>query len=273
MTDDESARRENFYVRAKRILKTFGVRMQLSPELEGTLRLIPANQLSVNFAINKTPFFQMPQKFCRLCHRYGHLQTRCPDNELPQLKPLPDRMDPTYDQLLTGICFEIFDGKKMDRNDEQIQCSILEDLEEFIREEIPNARLELFGSTKNGFGARFCDLDICMTFDDNATGEGLEFAKIVENVGQVLKAHRKLQNIIPIPMAKVPIVKFGYNFDRNRYVDCDISLYNILARYNTLWLRLCTLIDARVQVLGFVVKHFAKVFKKPKNHLLCAMNA
>ncbi|CAG2100716.1 unnamed protein product [Medioppia subpectinata] len=257
-SDDERGGKDNFFMKANKILKTFGIRMQLSLELEGTLRLIPATQLTVSFQMNKTPFFQTPQKFCRLCHRYGHIQTKCPDNELPHLKPMADHLDVGYDELLNQVCFEIFDNKKMDRSEEQLQEFILSDLEQFIRLEIPNARLELFGSTKNGFGARFCDLDICLTFDNNSTGEGLEFATIIENVGQILRTHRNLQNIIPIVSAKVPIVKFGYNFDRNRCVECDISLYNILARYNTAWLKLYTLIDRRVQVLGFVVKHFAK---------------
>jgi terminal uridylyltransferase len=120
----------------------------------------------------------------------------------------------------------------------------------------------LFGSTKNGFGARKCDLDICLTFEDNETGEGLEYAEIIENVGQLLRYHTSIKNITPITSAKVPIVKFTYFMNPRESIDCDISLYNILARFNTLLLRAYCLIDQRVQILGFIVKHFAKVSLK-----------
>lgn len=258
-SEDENRRKENFHLKTVRILKTFGIRMKLTPEIENTLPLIPTDQLNYSFQLYKLPFFQKPSKFCRLCHRYSHQQNNCPDNQLPAFRPLPDYMDNTYNELLCKICFQIFEDKRMDQNDERIQNYILNDLENFIRNLYPKAKLELFGSTKNGFGARNCDLDICLTFEDNQTGEELEFEKIIGSIGQLLKEHERLTNITPIVSAKVPIVKFGYIYDRNRCVECDISLYNILARFNTLWLRLYTKIDARVQVLGFVVKHFAKV--------------
>ena len=94
------------------------------------------------------------------------------------------------------------------------------------------------------------------------TGEGLEFEKIIERIGVILSSHRQLNYITPILSAKVPIVRFRYSLSANQSVECDISLYNILARYNTQLLRAYTLIDQRVQVLGFVVKHFAKVIIK-----------
>ncbi|XP_054163353.1 terminal uridylyltransferase 4-like [Oppia nitens] len=257
-SEEENKGDNNLHQRMTKVLKHFGLKAVLSPELESTYRLIPAKQLYASFHINKAPFFQLPPKFCRLCHRYSHLQNRCPETQLPPLKPLPNQIDYQYSQLLNQICYEIYEAKRMDKNEEQIQDYILRDLQDFIRQQLPHARLELFGSTKNGFGAKFCDLDICLTFDDNLTGEGLEFGAIIENVSEILNTHQRLQNIIPIVSAKVPIVKFCYVFDRNRLVECDISLYNILARYNTQWLRLYTFIDPRVQVLGFVVKHFAK---------------
>jgi terminal uridylyltransferase len=150
----------------------------------------------------------------------------------------------------------------MDQRDSDMYSLVMQDLEQFIRNDMPNAKLELFGSTKNGFGARKCDLDICLTFEDNETGEGLEYAEIIEKVGQLLRFHTSIRNIIPITSAKVPIVKFTYFMSPRESIDCDISLYNILARYNTLLLRAYCLIDQRVQILGFIVKHFAKVSLK-----------
>lgn len=59
------------------------------------------------------------------------------------------------------------------QNDQDIETreQICKDMESYIRELYPNAKLELFGSTKNGFGLKDSDIDTCLTFEDNATGE------------------------------------------------------------------------------------------------------
>lgn len=44
-------------------------------------------------------------------------------------------------------------------------------MQTFIRASLPTANLELFGSTKNGFGLKGSDMDMCLTFSDNKTGE------------------------------------------------------------------------------------------------------
>ena len=65
-----------------------------------------------------------------------------------------------------------------------------------------------------------------------------------------------VKNIQAITSAKVPIIKFlHYEY----HVEGDISLYNILAQENTRMLRLYSLIDIRVRILGYMVKLFAKI--------------
>jgi len=39
--------------------------------------------------------------------------------------------------------------------------------------------MQLFGSSRNGFGFKGSDLDICLTFDDNANGEVRRFGVLV----------------------------------------------------------------------------------------------
>ncbi len=260
-SEEENKRKEeNFHLKSKRLLKTYGIRMVLSKEIQSRIRSIPKEQIVHSFQFNRMPYFQKPPKYCRLCRRYNHQQNRCPDERLPDLVPLPDLMH--HNLCLDQICFDLFYAFKMDQSDEDMYGLVMQDLELFIRNKMPNAKLELFGSTKNGFGARKCDLDICLTFEDNETGEGLEYAEIIENVGQLLRYHTSIKNITPITSAKVPIVKFTYFMNPRESIDCDISLYNILARFNTLLLRAYCLIDQRVQILGFIVKHFAKVSLK-----------
>ncbi|NXA48330.1 TUT4 uridylyltransferase, partial [Nothocercus julius] len=117
------------------------------------------------------------------------------------------------------------------------------------------ARLCLFGSSKNGFGFRDSDLDICMTLEGHENAEKLNCKEIIEGLAKVLKKHPGLRNILPITTAKVPIVKFEH---RRSGLEGDISLYNTLAQHNTRMLATYAAIDPRVQYLGYTMKVFAK---------------
>uniref|UniRef100_A0A3Q3WUY2 CCHC-type domain-containing protein n=1 Tax=Mola mola TaxID=94237 RepID=A0A3Q3WUY2_MOLML len=116
------------------------------------------------------------------------------------------------------------------------------------------AQLCLFGSSKNGFGFRDSDLDICMTLEGHETAEKLNCKEIIEGLAKVLKKHT-LRNILPITTAKVPIVKFEH---RQSGLEGDISLYNTLAQHNTRMLATYAALDPRVQFLGYTMKVFAK---------------
>uniref|UniRef100_A0A8C3RMT1 RNA uridylyltransferase n=1 Tax=Chelydra serpentina TaxID=8475 RepID=A0A8C3RMT1_CHESE len=117
------------------------------------------------------------------------------------------------------------------------------------------SRLCLFGSSKNGFGFRDSDLDICMTLEGHENAEKLNCKEIIEGLAKILKKHPGLKNILPITTAKVPIVKFEH---RRSGLEGDISLYNTLAQHNTRMLATYAAIDPRVQYLGYTMKVFAK---------------
>uniref|UniRef100_A0A3P9GYH2 CCHC-type domain-containing protein n=1 Tax=Oryzias latipes TaxID=8090 RepID=A0A3P9GYH2_ORYLA len=117
------------------------------------------------------------------------------------------------------------------------------------------AQLCLFGSSKNGFGFRDSDLDICMTLEGHDSAEKLNCKEIIEGLAKVLKKHTGLRNILPITTAKVPIVKFEH---RQSGLEGDISLYNTLAQHNTRMLATYAALDPRVQFLGYTMKVFAK---------------
>ncbi|KTG46607.1 hypothetical protein cypCar_00015320, partial [Cyprinus carpio] len=51
------------------------------------------------------------------------------------------------------------------------------------------AQLCLFGSSKNGFGFRDSDLDICMTLEGHDNAEKLNCKEIIEGLAKVLKKH------------------------------------------------------------------------------------
>uniref|UniRef100_A0A452QDS7 RNA uridylyltransferase n=1 Tax=Ursus americanus TaxID=9643 RepID=A0A452QDS7_URSAM len=169
------------------------------------------------------------------------------------LKPLPP-MTNRFREILDLVCKRCFDELSPPFSEQHNREQILIGLEKFIQKEYDGI-LCLFGSSKNGFGFRDSDLDICMTLEGHENAEKLNCKEIIENLAKILKRHPGLRNILPITTAKVPIVKFEH---RRSGLEGDISLYNTLAQHNTRMLATYAAIDPRVQYLGYTMKVFAK---------------
>ncbi|XP_033120822.1 terminal uridylyltransferase 4-like [Anneissia japonica] len=192
--------------------------------------------------------------FCSHCNKHGHSIKNCPDDDFPTLKPLP-RMHSGYMKRIDGLCtqipceFELKDAEHRNRD------TIVNGLQSHIRRNYPEAKLTLFGSSKNGFGFQGSDLDICMTMSTHKDASALNVPCIIDDLGNILRKKRDLYNIFAITTAKVPIVKFVH---RPSQLEGDISLYNTLAQHNTQMLKTYCNIDQRVKQLGFTIKAFAK---------------
>ncbi|XP_015775354.1 PREDICTED: terminal uridylyltransferase 7-like, partial [Acropora digitifera] len=169
-----------------------------------------------------------PVKTCCFCKKDGHIKENCPELKKPPLLKLPP-MTPEFDALVDFACRT---------------CRGFAD-----------AKLFLFGSSKNGFGFRNSDMDICMTLG-NRTKEEVNAVEVITKLAKLLKKHNDCKNVLPITTAKVPIVKF---FLRSCQREADISLYNVLALENTAMLATYAKLDDRVATLGYTVKVFAKV--------------
>ncbi|XP_008336747.1 terminal uridylyltransferase 4 isoform X3 [Cynoglossus semilaevis] len=197
-----------------------------------------------------------PTVVCSICKRDGHLKDECPEDfKKIELKPLPP-MNDRFREILDGLCRLCYYELSLTPVEQQKREQILAGLERFIRKEYNDkAQLCLFGSSKNGFGFRDSDLDICMTLEGHETAEKLNCKEIIEGLAKVLKKHTGLRNILPITTAKVPIVKFEH---RQSGLEGDISLYNTLAQHNTRMLATYAALDPRVQFLGYTMKVFAK---------------
>nr|XP_055045307.1 terminal uridylyltransferase 4 [Misgurnus anguillicaudatus] len=197
-----------------------------------------------------------PTVVCSICKRDGHLKDECPEDfkkiELTPLPPVSER----FRAILDDLCLFCYRELSPSYGEQQKREQILASLERFIRKEYNDkAQLCLFGSSKNGFGFRDSDLDICMTLEGHETAENLNCKEIIEGLAKVLKKHTGLRNILPITTAKVPIVKFEH---RQSGLEGDISLYNTLAQHNTRMLATYAALDPRVQYLGYTMKVFAK---------------
>ncbi|XP_051923084.1 terminal uridylyltransferase 7 isoform X50 [Hippocampus zosterae] len=193
---------------------------------------------------------------CSLCKRDGHLKKDCPEDfKKVELRPLPP-MTPDFLNVLDQVCEQCFVDFAPDDLEMAVRERILQDLETFVRRQFPGARLQLFGSSKNGFGFRQSDLDICMVREGQDNIDDVDCINIIERLAKLLRKHPDLRNILPITTAKVPIVKF---YHVRTGLEGDISLYNRLALHNTRLLALYAAIDRRVKILCYVMKVFAKI--------------
>ncbi|XP_042369285.1 terminal uridylyltransferase 4 [Plectropomus leopardus] len=218
----------------------------------------PVTSEDLHYVFDKMIFTggKPPTVVCSICKRDGHLKDECPEDfKKIELKPLPP-MNDRFREILDGLCKLCYYELSPTHAEQQKREQILGSLERFIRKEYNDkAQLCLFGSSKNGFGFRDSDLDICMTLEGHETAERLNCKEIIEGLAKVLKKHTGLRNILPITTAKVPIVKFEH---RQSGLEGDISLYNTLAQHNTRMLATYAALDPRVQFLGYTMKVFAK---------------
>uniref|UniRef100_A0A8C5LWS9 RNA uridylyltransferase n=1 Tax=Leptobrachium leishanense TaxID=445787 RepID=A0A8C5LWS9_9ANUR len=193
---------------------------------------------------------------CNLCKREGHRKKDCPEDfKKIELDPLP-ALTSNFRRILDHVCMQCYEDLSPTAVEDKAREHICKDLEVFIKRDFKGARLRLFGSSKNGFGFKQSDLDICMTFDGIENSEELDCIKTIEDLARLLRKHQDLRNILPITSAKVPIVKF---YHARSGLEGDISLYNTLALHNTQLLASYAAIDPRVKYLCYTMKIFTKI--------------
>ncbi|XP_071388763.1 terminal uridylyltransferase 7 isoform X1 [Centroberyx affinis] len=215
-------------------------------------------QISLSYEFTKQAFTRGKSHMvvCSLCKRDGHLKKDCPEDfKKVELDPLPP-MTSKFLNILNQVCEQCYKDFAPDELEVGVREHILQDLENFVRRQFAGARLQLFGSSKNGFGFRQSDLDICMVLEGKESTDDLDCIGIIESLARLLKKHPGLRNILPITTAKVPIVKF---YHVRTGLEGDISLYNTLALHNTHLLASYAAIDRRVKILCYVMKVFAKM--------------
>uniref|UniRef100_A0A0M3IS98 CCHC-type domain-containing protein n=1 Tax=Ascaris lumbricoides TaxID=6252 RepID=A0A0M3IS98_ASCLU len=218
-------------------------------------------------ALTNDVCLQKPQMRCVCCGRSGHLIDNCPDLEVPPaipLKPLTNMQK----EFLGDIIISVYENLRMTVQYGNAMRELCRNVERRLRADYrSDCRLALFGSAGNGFGLIGSDADICLRFASDTLDEkliykgkrfqGVDTNEVIMRVAAVLSSMPGIANVIPIPNAKVPIVKFHCQHRYNR-LEADVSLYNVLALENTRLLHAYSELDERAKALGVVVKEWAK---------------
>jgi DNA polymerase sigma len=174
---------------------------------------------------------------------------------MPSCPPL----DTAYGSTISTDLWAHFQAVSPTREQLQSRAQNLYRLEGLVRSLYPRAALQLFGSSANGFGLASSDMDICLLLELNSNGnaqeEREEMGEIVESLGELFEEHSELEDVKPLPKARVPIVKFR---DPVAGKECDICVNNHLALRNTELLWAYSQLDSRLQPLVFAIKHWAK---------------
>lgn len=246
----------------KKLRKYYGIRYQYKTTSTKNWEAMKSCDFSYSLDLRVFDFYKDPPKYCNVCRKCGHSKNECQSTKLPDLVDLPMKMPYNIKVELDNVCEKIYKRTRIDPATVANHMYVLNLLSDFIAPKFPNFKLELFGSSRNGFGAKTCDLDICLTFSDDPTGQKVDQAATIKSLAKILRKYQPyISQVFPITQAKVPIVKFKIRLKGiNRMsFDCDISLYNLLASRNTLLLRHYCDIDERVSKLGIIVKKFFKV--------------
>jgi DNA polymerase sigma len=204
----------------------------------------------------------LPKRLCGLCRSENCLGDNCPDDiERVRLEELPEMKTTDY-AWLDGVLMKIYRIKKPSEKEVNQRERALKFIQNFMEMNFDkNSRLELFGSSRNGFGFSGSDLDICLTFaghDAEPPEMYSDAVDVIKGVAAAFKSNSFFSNIVAITQAKVPIVKFDLHLDNSLKFEADISYYNVLAKRNTKLLRTYCLLDSRCEVLGYLVKAMVK---------------
>ncbi|RUS73657.1 hypothetical protein EGW08_018589 [Elysia chlorotica] len=126
-------------------------------------------------------------------------------------------------------------------------------LKEVFTPSHPEVAVHMFGSSFNGFGTQGCDLDLFLNIDLDTPAD----KKVLKTLQQVLTTRelsKTFSEVIFVPSTRCPIIKFIH---KPTGIQCDLSLNNKKALYNTRLLRLYAT-DPRVRQVVFAVRLWAK---------------
>jgi DNA polymerase sigma len=160
---------------------------------------------------------------------------------------------------MSEILIEVARDLMLKDDTKKLHGKLCSDLEIFLAKTLTQSHLkiELFGSSKSGFGCDDCDLDMTVTAYTNLFNNIRRFADAIRSFSQTVCG-----SVEEVPTAKVPIIKFDCRVVDSdgsaRTFSVDLSFGNNLGVKNTALLKKYADFDERVPILGILVKKFTK---------------
>ena len=136
-------------------------------------------------------------------------------------------------------------------------------LEEVLVEYFPSVEIQAFGSTACGLGLTGSDLDLHVEVN---ISKSLARKEKTAALVQVLWAHKRFRNALPILDCRTPIVQL---FDKKTGIKCDLSGCSSMGVLNTKFVKFCLDSDPRGRTLALVIKCFAKKHHITGFSLIC----
>lgn len=176
-----------------------------------------------------------------------HVKTPPVEQPVP-LEPIA--ADPAIDELLENYARLV----TLPHNFLQSRKKFTRNLEELVRQRIPDARLVMFGSSVTGLATRESDVDLCLCTDSKRPE--------LELLGE-LREHLKANRISTVLIAaRVPILQFKHTKLKAFYVHAfDLCINNRKALDNTQYVAACLNYDRRIKQLALAVRAWAQAGK------------
>ena len=169
---------------------------------------------------------------------------------LPTLPIMPSSHLTRLDQAIDRI----YRDKLPPTHELAAQSKMLLVLENLLGRAIPKlVRLVPFGSSKNGFGFGQSDVDLTILLKDSSDASESTIESVLAKTADVLGTCPNVSGIVPLPNARISIVKFDYEVDGIRF-SCDLCCQNHLALRNTRLIHTYAQLDTRCRKLGYCLK-------------------
>uniref|UniRef100_A0A0C9RTJ9 Tut1_1 protein n=1 Tax=Fopius arisanus TaxID=64838 RepID=A0A0C9RTJ9_9HYME len=148
---------------------------------------------------------------------------------------------------------------------QQLVAMVCSSLDSAMKQLFPRCRAIPFGSSVTGLSLTGSDLDVFLDIrepiiedDDSTLGcpSGWTPKTIFKGVKRVFYKNRPVfTQIVPIPMAKIPVIKFHHTASD---MDCDISFKDGLGVHNSQLIKYLLTLDSRIKPLVVILKYWAR---------------
>lgn len=207
--------------------------------------------------------FPRAQFYCHLCHRHfddmwyvdkhleqeQHASKKLVNDLRLAVKNLPYPVDVQCDAI--GAMIEkVVQEHSLTVEEVELRKRAVSDLETFIKATLPDVRLNLHGSSGNGFGLKTSNVNIDLTPLGKA-----DCAQLFVGTGDLLQECPKYAQVTKDYLSKVPRIRFK---EVDSKLSCEISLNNSNSQKTSKLLDDYASLDRRVKILGVAFRLWAK---------------